>query len=162
MRMMSMRMAIRWISLLLVLFSVVVFNPFWPIWGNAYTRYYEDGNFLRITSAPLKSFLQNEQYSALNHFSAIFGLACLYLGLLLLITGIVIHYAMKKEILFVSLFSSALLLVSSIFLPFSCDYRELPFVYYCIIPFVCAVGIFISDIAFIKMKQKAVKTPASK
>lgn len=148
-----MRVTIKWASLFLVLFSVFLLNPFWPIWGNEYIIYYEDGRYLNNTPSSLMSFLENNHYNTMNHFSALFGLICLYFGLILLIICIVIHHIKKKNNLLVSLFSSILLITSSIFLPFSCNYKSLPFVCYCILPFVCGVSIFLCDIVFIKTKK---------
>ena len=148
-----MKTIIKWITLILDLFTVILLNPLWPIWGNEIKVDYENGLYLTNTPSSLGSFLQNANYSGMNHFSAIFGLICLYLGSILLIVSIVIYYIKKKNNFYVSLSSSILLLVSSIFLPFSCDYKGIPFVFYCIIPFACAISIFLCDIVFNKIKK---------
>ncbi|NLZ15080.1 MAG: hypothetical protein GXY27_00105 [Erysipelotrichaceae bacterium] len=132
-----------WLALSISLLSMGIFNPFWPIWGESYVADYGNGHFINITSSSLTSFLNNDHYSSFQHFSAIFSLVCLYLATAVLIVAIIISFAKKKDYAVIDYSLIGLLIVSSIFLPFTCRYQTMLFILYSFLPLVGGLMILI-------------------
>jgi len=87
--------------------------------------------------------LNNDHYSSFQHFSAIFSLVCLYLATAVLIVAIIISFAKKKDYAVIDYSLIGLLIVSSIFLPFTCRYQTMLFILYSFLPLVGGLMILI-------------------
>ena len=130
---------IKFIVLFITIFSVFLFNPFWPIWGEKYIYYLDDNRFITRLPSALFSFLSNNDYSAFQRFAAIISLICIYFSIVLTIIIIVLSFINRTRktatiLIVLSVFASLLLLIGSIVLPCSCNYKEIQFILYCLIP----------------------------
>lgn len=143
-------------SILICLFALLLLNPFWPNWGQSYVADYGGGHILTITSASMNSFLQNQHYSSFQHFSGVFGLVCLYSAFVILVFTFIYNILRNKDFLPVELISSGLLVMSSIFIPFTNNYSLMPFTLYCFLP--ALSGIILAFNYLVKMFDEKVQT----
>lgn len=118
----------------MTLASIFIINPFWPIWGEYYNISYNQNDYIKATPSSLDSFLKNNHYSFFQHFSSIFGLICLYLAVLFLALIFVLSFIQRRKYIFIDILASSLLAVSSIILPFTCNYSVFPFTAYSFLP----------------------------
>ena len=125
----------RFISLAICALSIVVFNPTWPIWGHETSSQY----------VPLGNFLKMDIFSPFQKFSAVFGLACLYLGTTILLISFVLSFILRKKriITILDCVSIGLLILCGLFMGFSCQFSSMPFVLYCFIPVVAGILLFL-------------------
>ena len=131
------------ISLIALLFSPIVINPAWPVWGKPYDAHYPEGT-IHITSASIDSFLRNGNYSAFEHFAGLYSLIALYLSLALILVITVLDFAKKddRRFSFLSWIFVGLSISVSVFLPFSC-YVEWPVMLYDFIPLLAGIAVLI-------------------
>ena len=118
----------RFISLAICALAIVIINPTWPIWGHETSWQY----------VPLENFLKMDIFSPFQKFSAVFGLACLYLGTAVIVANIILSFILKKKkiALLLDFISVGLLILCGIFTALSCNFSAVPFVVYCFIPIV--------------------------
>ena len=125
----------RFISLAICALTIVIFNPTWPIWGHETSWQY----------VPLENFLKMDIFSPFQKFSAIFGLACLYLGTAVIVVNIVLSFILKKKkiALLLDFISVGLLILCGLFTALPCNFSDKLFVIYSFIPIVAGVLIVI-------------------
>jgi hypothetical protein len=109
-----------------LVFSALIFNPFWPTWGMIHDHLV-DGHYISYTATNLAAFLRDECFSSFQHVSAILSLIFLYVGIVLVL--IAIATSSKKKVSFVfSILAASLLLAVTCLLPFSHDI-SIPFLW---------------------------------
>lgn len=148
----SNRIIVLSVSLFAVALIDLIFNPFWPIWGEAYKKEYHGGY---ITNQPsnLSTFLNDSHYSFFQHFCSIFSLISLYITTLLIIVALLVFLIKKKNLIVIDYLLVFLLVIPTIFLPFTCNFSTMPFVFYCFLPLAIAIMLAVFKI-MVRKKEK--------
>lgn len=143
------------LSCLMIAYSLFAINPFWPCWGNSYTRYYEGGRYINLLPEDYEHFLRTEHWSGFPHVAAIISLPLLYVGFLLAIFSLIVFFVSKgKKTLVLDFFVATTLTLCSVLLCFCHCTETFLYILDVFMPMVGGLLFFALDFVFDGKKER--------